>query len=98
MPLLQHFADCHSSNATLRVFCPDPAAIVTTFENSLPTLNAGAIAKISRDMPPDFPVELSWNMLGHDYYAFLPKFRSFEGHLLTPLNHHRPTTSQRDGR
>ena len=98
MPLLQRFADRHSSNATLRVFCPDPAAVVTTFENSLPTLNAGAIAKISRDTPPDLPVELSWNTLGHDYYAFLPKFRSFEGHLLTPLNHHRPTTSQRDGR
>lgn len=98
MPLLQRFADRYGSNATLHVFCPGRDAVVATFENYLPILDANLIARISKDTPPDFQAELSWNTSGHDYYAFLPKDRSFEGHLLSPLNHHRPITIQRDGR
>jgi hypothetical protein len=97
MPLhLQIFQD--RTNATLHVFCPDRSSVVSTFENYLPVSSGHDISHISSNLSPDSPAELSWNKLGYDYYAFLPKHRSFEGHLLAPLNHHKPTTGQRDGR
>lgn len=95
MPLqLQSFLD--RNKVTLRVFCPSSAAVVTTFEDELPA--GDSIHQISSDPLPDLPAMLSWNKPGYDYYAFLPKNRSFDGHLLTPLKHHDPVFTQRDGR
>ena len=94
MPLqLQSFLD--RKRATLRVFCPSPTAVVTTFEDELPAANL--IHQIPSDPLPDLPAMLSWGKPGYDYYAFLPKDRSFNGHLLTPLKHHDPVFTQRDG-
>ena len=95
MPLqLQSFLD--KSKATLRVFCPSPTAVVATFEDELPAANS--IHQISSDPLPDLPARLSWVKPGYDYYAFLPRDRSFDGHLLTPLKYHDLVCTQRDGR
>ena len=93
---LQKFPD--RTGAVRHVFCPNSSDVVVTFEDHLPTSDGHKIHRISSSMPPDCPAQLSWNKTGYDYHAFLPKNRTFEGHLLTPLNHHRPISVQRDGR
>ena len=49
-------------------------------------------------MRPDLEAKTCWNTPGYDYYAYLPKKRTFNGHLLEPLKSHTPTLIQRDGR
>lgn len=78
----------------LRVFYSEDSNIVTTFEDHLPP--GCAIKRITSDLPPDLPARLRWNTPGYDYYAFLPKDRLFEGHLMAPLKYHKPLCVQRD--
>lgn len=77
----------------LRVFRPD-RAVVTTYEDHIPN---GPIHTIYPDMRPDHP-KVSWIKPGYEYFAYLPKDRIFDGHLLAPLKHHTPNLIERDGR
>lgn len=81
---------------TLRVFCPMSAIVVTTFEDYLP--DASTIAKIDPDQRPDRPSKLSWHLIGYDYRAYLPKVRTFDGHLLAPIRYCSPKYHERNGR
>ena len=81
-------------NCTLRVFCPNPSTVISTFETYLPD----AVKTIHGEENPDQRAELSWNLPGYEYYAYLPKDRDFDGHLLGPLKHHTPRLIKRDQR
>jgi hypothetical protein len=83
-------------NSTLNVFCPDEKTVITSFENYLP--NSGDVSKLLSDTQPSIPARLCWLKENYDYYAYLPKERLFDGHLLAPLKHDKPTLIQRDGR
>src|SRR6266403_2699322 len=91
---LTSFSD--RNQPTRRVFCPDPQTVITTFEDYLPARDA--IGKIDPGTRPDAPAKLCWYRPGYDYYAYLPKVRDFDGHLLEPLRHHKSQFIQRDGR
>jgi hypothetical protein len=80
---------------TLQVFCPDPTTVVTAFESYLP--DGSSIHKII-DTEPCLPTTPCWLKQGYNYFAFLPRERFFDGHLLTSLNHHRPLPIQRNSR
>ena len=82
-------------NRSLQVFCPNENTVITSFENYLPPSHA--VGKIS-GAQPTLPGRLCWLKENHDYYAYLPKDRSFDGHLLASLKHHTPRSTQRDGR
>jgi hypothetical protein len=84
-----------SESPTLRVFCPDPQTVVTSFEDYLP---AHKTVRQNSGPHPDLPARLCLLKDNYDYRAYLPKDRPYDGHLLTPLNHHRPEHVQRDGR
>jgi hypothetical protein len=92
IPRLEEF----SEGKPLRVFCPDPVSIIASFENYLPP--SQSVGRISSGTRPEVPAKFSWIKPNWDYYAYLPKHRSFRGHLLAPLKHHTPRLEQRDGR
>lgn len=81
------------ANPTLRVFCPEPQAVLTSFESYLPEFST-----IRNVTEPSLPRGPCWVNEAFDHHAFLPKDRRFPGHLLTPLNYHNPLFIQRDGR
>ena len=80
-------------NSALQVFCPDKTTVLASFEDYLP--KGEDISKLSGG--PDLPVRLCWLKDNHDYYAYLPKRRLFDGHLLGPLNQHRVEHIQKGG-
>lgn len=80
---------------TLRVFCPTETSVVTTFEDYLP--DGANIATIYPNLRPDLPARLSWGRADYDYYPYLPRDRSFDGHLLAPLKHYTPKCFLRSG-
>lgn len=80
---------------TLQIFCPDQHTVVTSFESYLP--NSNDVGKLS-DADLDLPARLCWVKDGYDYYAYLPKERLFDGHLLEPLKRHKPKLIKKDGR
>ena len=82
-------------NSTLRVYCPSDNFVLTSFENYLP--ESSTVGKISDPQPP-LPAQLRWHKENCDYFAYLPKERYFDGHLLAPLNHHQPQHIQKEGR
>lgn len=79
---------------SLRVFCPGNK-VVTSFEDYLPPQST---IREARGTQPDLPTGPYWVKPNHNYLAYLPKTRSFEGHLLAPLKHSTPTFVQKDGR
>ena len=79
----------------LQIFCPSPEVVITSFEDYLP--GRSAIGNIS-GTDPGLPARLSWLKDGFDYYAYLPKDLSFDGHLLTALKYCKPEHVERGGR
>ena len=73
--------------STLQVFCPDPQTIVTAFESHLPE---GKTIYTITGTDPCLPAAPCWLKQGYEYFAFLPKERFFDGHLLASLNNRRP--------
>lgn len=80
--------------STLQVFCPDENTVVTSFESYLPHSND--VHKYDAHL--DLPAKLCWLKDNYDYYAYLPKERLFDGHLLDPLKRHTPKHVKKDGR
>ena len=91
---LQRFPE--RSRSTLRIFCPNPTSVITSFEDYLP--GAHTIGRLFSDMQPHQPARLCWIKAGFEYYAYLPKDRIFDGHIWEPLKCHTPTHIERNGR
>src|ERR1700753_1695040 len=83
------------SQLALNVFCPNEHTVVTSFETHLP--DSKDVGKLS-SKEPNLPARLCWLKEYHDYYAYLPKERLFDGHLLEPLKPHKSRLIQKDGR
>ena len=92
VPELQSFVT--NGHPTLRVYCPSPDTVVTSFEDYLP---AAETVRKNSGLWPDLPASLCWLKDNHEYYAYLPKDHPYNSHLLTPLNHHTPEHIQQDG-
>ena len=92
MPQLLPFPSRMNSN--LQVFCPSKKIVITSFESYLPDSNG--VGKIF-DTQPHLPARLCWLKENYDYYAYLPKNRLFNGHLLATLKHPKPKHVQKDG-
>ena len=82
------------TNSALQVFCPSEKVIITSYESYLPNYND--IDKIS-DTQPHLPAMLCWLRENYDYYAYLPKKRLFNGHLLATLKPSNQNMSRRMG-
>ena len=85
----------YRENASLRVFCPDFKTVVSSFETYLP--DPHIVKKIPPGSQPHLPAVLSWLKAHHDYHAYLPKERLFDGHLLAPLKYHIPSRINNNG-
>ena len=83
------------NNSVLQVFCPGENIVVTSFESYLS--DSKDIHKLSEGHP-DLLARLCWLKEHHDYCAYLPKERLFDGHLLEPLKRHKPKRIKKDGR